>query len=150
MAALDFSKLERIGYSGGTEAQRVEHDTLIAQGFRVVEDADNPFLQAPRPQDQQPRQAAAPSNRAKRQPLQSLGGRDYRALYRAACNFHERHNPAQLTASYWDEVCEDMTETANGYDNDPFLLELLIAVYEEMEREYKQLQQAATAASAGA
>lgn len=148
MAALDFSKLERIGYRGlDAEAQRATHDALTAQGFKVVEDADNPFLQAPRPQDQRP---APPSSRAKRPPLQSLGGRDYRPLYRAACNFHERHNPVQLTAAFWEEVCADMTATANEFDNDPFLMELLLAVFEEMERESRELQQAATAASAGA
>ena len=70
--------------------------------------------------------------------------RNYRAMYRAACDFHERHNPPTLDSSggadYWTAVTEDMTETANRYNQDPFITGLLIAIFEELEREYKQLQ----------
>ena len=70
--------------------------------------------------------------------------RNYRAMYRAACDFHERHNPPTLDSSggadYWTAVTEDMTETAGRFDGDLFITGLLIAIFEELEREYRQLQ----------
>jgi len=141
MPALDFSKLNNIAYQGiTTEAAKAEHDELIEQGFIVLDATEeNPFLQAPEPPTQ-PRERVAAGPKPKRPPLKSLGGRDYRAMYRAACNFHERHHPAQLTADYWEAAAEDMTKTSNEFDNDPFLMELLLAVYEELEREYETLR----------
>ena len=67
--------------------------------------------------------------------------RDYRAMYRAACDFHERHNPPRLDdeMEYWTQAADDMSEVAAGFDNDAFLIGLLIAVYNELEREYKRL-----------
>ena len=69
------------------------------------------------------------------------GSRNYRAMYRAACDFHERHNPPTLDggADYWTAVTEDMTETANKYNQDPFITGLLVAIFEELEREYRKL-----------
>ena len=72
------------------------------------------------------------------------GTRNYRVYYRAACDFHERNNPPRLDddngAAYWERVCDDITETSNRYGNDPFLMAMLVAVFEELEREYKTLQ----------
>ena len=140
MPALDFSKLNSLAYQGiTTEAGKAEHDELIEKGFTVVDAAEeNPFLQAPE-EPKQPRERVASGSKPKRPPLKSLGGRDYRAMYRAACNFHERHTPAQLSADYWDAAAEDMVEVSNEFGNDPFLMELLVAIYEELEREYKLL-----------
>ena len=66
--------------------------------------------------------------------------RDYRAMYRAACEYHERNNPPRLGDAYWSSAFEDMMATAARFDNDPFLAGLLLAVYEELEREYKQIR----------
>ena len=67
--------------------------------------------------------------------------RDYRAMYAALFRFHERHNPPTAGsdggAFYWAAVSDDMTATAQQFDNDPFFLNLLCAVYEALEREYK-------------
>ena len=83
---------------------------------------------------------------AKRQfsPLQSIdGSRNYRAMYREACNFHERHNPPRLDddggAAYWMETAEDMGLTASSFGSDPFIVGLLSVIYEELEREYKAI-----------
>jgi hypothetical protein len=150
MPALDFSKLNNIAYQGiTTEAAKAEHDKLIEEGFTVVSDpAENPFLQAPEPTTQ-PRERVAAGPKPKRPPLKSLGGRDYRAMYRAACNFHERHHPAQLTADYWEAAAEDMTKTSREFHDDPFLMELLLAVYEELEREYETLRKNDLAGASG-
>ena len=71
--------------------------------------------------------------------------RDYRAMYRAACDFHERHNPPCLDdeMEYWTQAADDMSEVAARFDNDAFLIGLLIAVYNELEREYKRLAELA-------
>lgn len=66
--------------------------------------------------------------------------RDYRAMYRAACDLHERHNPPRITADYWEAATDDLTATAQRFNDDPFLIALLAAVFEELEREYKAIQ----------
>ena len=161
---LDFSKLENIAYRGfnGAEA-RAEKDALIEQGFTVIENATTPF-------DAPPAQEAythtPPPGKARKGQLKPFTGieksRNYRAMYRAACDFHERHNPPtvdgeywrthkpgedeapQAELDYWEAVCDDMTATANSLQQDPFLIGLLIAIFEELEREYKALRGGAT------
>lgn len=138
---LDFSKLDKLPYRGFETAEaREAKDALIEQGFRVVEDVENPFTTP----TEAPKAPLSPSaGAAPRRPLKPLTGldprRNYRAMYRAVCDFHERHNPPTLEGDYWSETADDMTETANRFDNDPFLTGLLLAVFEELEREYKSL-----------
>lgn len=85
--------------------------------------------------------------------------RDYRAMYRAACNYHERHNPPaveraywqthipgadetpQAEAEYWADAARDISDTASRYGQDPFLMGLLTAVYSELEREYSAMRE---------
>lgn len=62
-------------------------------------------------------------------------GRDYRRMYRALYTFHERHSPAIGDALYWAEVTEDMEQLAEAEGNDPFMVDLLAAVFAELERE---------------
>lgn len=62
-------------------------------------------------------------------------GRDYRRIYRALFDFHERHNPPRAEAEYWAAVCADMEQTAAVGGDDPFLMDLLVAVFAELERE---------------
>jgi hypothetical protein len=86
------------------------------------------------------------------------GKRNYNALYRAAHDYHKRHSPPivdraywethiagedeppQAELDYWEEAATDIAATANAYSNDPFLNGLLVAVYEELEREYQSLR----------
>lgn len=64
-------------------------------------------------------------------------GRDYRRIYRALFDFHERHNPPRVEAEgeYWAAVCDDMTQLCQTFDNDPFMIDLAVAVFGELERE---------------
>lgn len=75
--------------------------------------------------------------------------RNYRAMYRAACNFHEKHNPTQWNGlvfgatpenepdcSYWGAVVDEMQQIATQFDNDPFITAMLLAIFDELEREY--------------
>lgn len=94
--------------------------------------------------------SSAPSTPASKRPLRPFtaldASRNYRSMYRAACDFHERHNLSSQSAgqddAYWERVTDDMTETVARFDGDPFLTALLIAVFEELEREAKAARQA--------
>lgn len=84
--------------------------------------------------------------------------RDYRAMYRTAFAYHESHNPPTVDREYWrthepgvdecpkseidywERAAQDMSAAAGG---DPFLIGLLTAVYNELEREYRATQRAA-------
>lgn len=58
-----------------------------------------------------------------------------RIAYRIAYDFHEQHQPASMTPQYWDATAADLSATAERHRNDPFLLDLLAAVYDQLERE---------------
>ena len=143
---LDFSKLENIAYRGfeGAEA-RAEKDALIEQGFTVIEGATTPFDAPP---VQEPYSHTPPPKSPLKRQLKPFTGmdknRNYRAMYRAACDFHERHNPPTVDGEYWEAVCDDMTATVNRFQQDPFLIGLLLAIFEELEREYKALMEGAS------
>lgn len=80
--------------------------------------------------------------------------RNYRAMYRAVCNFHEKHNPQKWRGlsfgqtddnepdcSYWGRATDEMGAIALQFDNDPFVTGLLLAVWDELEREYQQMKE---------
>lgn len=128
------SPLQAQGPQGAAEGRR---GSSPYQGDRRPEEPQR----APQRAEEKPRQAApSPPGKRSLPPLKSLdGSRDYRKLYRAACDFHERHNPPTASAEYWSNTSDDMTETAQRFDNDPFLTALLIAIFEELEQQYKVL-----------
>lgn len=78
-------------------------------------------------------------------PFKAIDGKDYRAAYRAACDFHERHNPPTIGsdggALYWQEVTDDMQTIAQQFNGDPFITGLLCAVFEELERQFMALME---------
>ena len=81
--------------------------------------------------------------------------RDYRAMYRAAFEYHDRHNPPridreywqthepgvddvpQAELDYWDKAAQDICEVSNRFSNDKFMMDLLAAIYDELGREYE-------------
>lgn len=87
--------------------------------------------------------------------------RDYRAMYRAAFEYHDRHNPPridreywqthtpgvddtpQAEIDYWDKAAQDICEVANRFSNDKFMTGLLCAIYDELGREYADARQQA-------
>lgn len=75
--------------------------------------------------------------------------RDYRAMYAALFRFHDRHNPPTIGEDngdgYWIATTDDMQATAKQFNDDPFMLNLLCTVFEELEREYKAMRNAAGA-----
>ena len=138
--ALDFTKLTGLPYRGcETEEARASRDELVEKGFTILEGKTTPFDETPLP--------TQPRTQTKRPlpPFKSHdGARDYRPMYRVACNFHEKYNPPRLSDDYWTEVCDEMCRiTAEDMGNDPFGMDLLLAVFEELERQYKEMQQEA-------
>lgn len=171
MAKLDFTALNKLAYKGfETEEEQEKKDALIEQGFTIEEDKDNPFLKDAPTASQtasEPPQASAlnsstPANKnAPQGKIEAFtdvsGKRNYKALYRAAHDYHKRHfppmvdreywrthtagedEPPQVELDYWEEAVNDISATVNAYNNDPFLSGLLVAVFDELEREYQSL-----------
>ena len=160
MAELDFSALNRLAYKGfETEAEREQKDRMIEQGFTILpEDTETPFTAPHASADIKPSTAPEPRSERKREAFTDVSGtRNYKDMYRAAHDFHKRNSPPQVDREYWrthtsgtpqtdedywEKACDDMSATANSFDNDPFLTGLLIAIFEELEREYKTLRDA--------
>ena len=89
---LDFSKLENIAYRGFEgEKARAEKDKLIEQGFTVIEGATTPFDAPPAREADTPTPPLKSPVQRQLEPFTGMDkSRNYRAMYRAACNFHER------------------------------------------------------------
>lgn len=166
--ALDFSALKRIAYKGFETVEEQERkDKLTEQGYTIVDGRDNPFLQASDAASE-PLSASTMVNttgeqtqasaRKKTPFLRASEGTDYNAMYRAAHEFHQRHNPPavdrdywrthtvgeddapELELEYWRGVVADMQAAATAYSEDHFFVGLLISVFDELEREYKALR----------
>ena len=60
----------------------------------------------------------------------------YNNFYRVAHDFHRRWAPAPANDEEWDEAAEDLNHTANRNGNDPFLMDMLTAIFTELERNY--------------
>lgn len=164
MQELDFTGLNKIAYKGFESAE--ERDSLLEAGFTVVSPADNPFTApqsgpvAPPPSAPVilPESLRAASEGKKEAFTDHTGGRDYKRIYRAAHDFHRRNSPPEVVrdywkdhkpgeddtpeaeAQYWKRAAQDLAETASAGGGDSFLLALLSAVYEELEREYKAIR----------
>ena len=166
MAELDFSALNKLAYRGFETAEEQEQkDVMTAQGFTLVEEEENPFLQASGTASEPPQASAQTKPTTPRKAAQgraetfmsASGTRNYKALYRAAHDYHIQHappvvdraywethtagkdEPPQAELDYWAEAAADVSATARAFGNDPFLIGLLVAVYEELEREYQDL-----------
>lgn len=84
---------------------------------------------------------------------------DYKSVYRAAFDYHARHNPPFVDLEYWKEHTPGVDDPpqseidywvnaaadAANIGKDPFLADLIISIYAEMEREYNRIRCAAHA-----
>ena len=140
---LDFSGIQQIAFKGFEDQD--ERDSLLQAGYTVV-DTPTPFET---PAEHQEPSAPPPT------------GRDYKRLYRIAFDFQQRHNPPTVDSAYWkgktpgiddtpaeelrywEQVAQDAGRTSAAADNDPFLIDLLTAIIEDFEREYKRLRESA-------
>lgn len=57
-----------------------------------------------------------------------------RKIFRAAFNFLTEHSPAGSDEAYWCRTADDLGRVCAELGNDPLALDLLAAVYCELER----------------
>ena len=164
---IDFSMIDRIAYQDfDTAEKREERDSLLQAGYAFVDSPENPFTAAqtsapakPQPEPTQPQRAAP--ERKKEAFTDHSGGRDYNKLYRVVHDYHRAHTPPVVELDYWrthtpgeddipeaedhywTQAAQDIGEVSARGGNDPLLMGLLIAVYDEMEREYKAVREEA-------
>lgn len=61
----------------------------------------------------------------------------YKRFYRAAHDFHARWAPSPANGEEWDECAEDLCRVAQQHGNNPFLMDMLVAIHAELERAYE-------------
>lgn len=123
---LDFSKLDELAYRGfDTPEAKRNKDDLIEKGFTFVDDdKDNPFI-GPRL-------------------FKSVSGLDYRAFYGDLYRWHKRYYGQVLQdSSAWNEAFEAWSQLCVIYnaDSTPYVQQVLLSVYEELEREWSSANQ---------
>ena len=64
----------------------------------------------------------------------------YKGIYRAVFDFHKRHCPFPQTPEDWQAAAQDFAHTAAANGNSPFAASLLLAVMDELERQWKGAQ----------
>lgn len=82
--------------------------------------------------------APAPPPEARGSVHKGRGSSPYSKQFRVAFDFLQRYtdNPPR-SPDDWSAVCDDMTRRANEGDNDPLLIDMLVAAFEQVERVYK-------------
>lgn len=63
---------------------------------------------------------------------------EYSRFYRMVFDFHKKYAPCPVDAEAWEAFCEDVVAVSNQGGNHPFLIAMLGAVHEELERRYQQ------------
>ena len=63
---------------------------------------------------------------------------EYGKIYRAAFDFHKRWMPCPNSLEEWEAAAREICTVSNQGGNDPFLMDILAAVYSELERKYKE------------
>lgn len=76
--------------------------------------------------------------------MEGIQTKQYQPFYRQAFDFHKRWMPCPDSLEEWEACCTEMCAIANQADNNPFLMDLLCAVYTELERNYKSTRTAAS------
>lgn len=58
--------------------------------------------------------------------------------YRAAYDYHKRWEPCPVTLEEWEAAAREISFVANQGGKDPFFTDLLVAVFNDLERKYKE------------
>ena len=161
MSELDFTALNSLAYKGfKTAEERERKDELIEQGYTYLPDEKTPFntpqnaSETPQTASETliPQKAIEIPTQAKQalkgqiKPFKSIDGEtDYRELYRDIYKFHEKYNPPELDMTgekggYWYSASEELTQLSSKYHGSKFSTDLLLAVFSELEEEYKKLK----------
>ena len=85
--------------------------------------------------------APAPPPEARGSVHKGRGSSPYSKQFRVAFDFLQRYtdNPPR-SPDDWSAVCDDMTRRANEGGNDPLLIDMLVAAFEQVERVYKSTE----------
>ena len=59
------------------------------------------------------------------------------SYYRLSYEFHKRWSPFPVTAEEWQQAAKEAAQTCADNGNDKFLIDLFVAVYGDLERQYK-------------
>ena len=60
-------------------------------------------------------------------------------MYQAVIDYHRRNSPVRLDDEYWQKAADDLSATAGRFKSDPFVMGLLMAAYDELEREFRAM-----------
>ena len=66
---------------------------------------------------------------------------EYRTAYRLAFDFHAKYAPFPPTLELWEAAARDLGECCSRHENSPFLAALLLAIMDEMDRQWKAAQE---------
>lgn len=135
MPKSEISLRDRIrAIAAGSDAQQAEPQHTAAASVSAGTPKQSGVQAAPAPQNvQRPHGSAAPQDGH----AHFTGQSDARRLFNIALLFYEQHSPPQDTPEYWRRTADDIANLAAANHNSPFLVGLLLAVWDELERESK-------------
>lgn len=64
---------------------------------------------------------------------------DYWNIYKDVWNFHKKYQNVQTTDEYWQAVVNESNQITQKYKDCKFVIDLLLAVIEELKRIYKEM-----------
>lgn len=65
---------------------------------------------------------------------------DYRNIYRAIYEFHRNYAPYPQTVEEWENATDEMERITKRFDLAPFVRDMVLSVYGEFERLYRDNQ----------
>ena len=66
---------------------------------------------------------------------------NYFEVYKAVWEFHKKYSVVRTDDEYWEGVVSESNAIAKKYDNNKFVVALVLAVIEELERKEKKLRE---------
>lgn len=63
---------------------------------------------------------------------------DYWNIYKDVWNFHKKYTAVREDDAYWQDVIRESDSIAKKYNNCKFVVALLLAVVDELDRTYKE------------
>lgn len=66
---------------------------------------------------------------------------NYVEVYKAVLDFHRKYSKVEDTDEYWQNVVDESGKIAKHYNNHKFVIDLLLAVVDELERKAKELME---------
>lgn len=65
---------------------------------------------------------------------------DYFNIYKDVWNFHKKYHNVQVTNEYWQAVASESNSISKKYNDCQFVMNLLRAVLDELNRIYKEMK----------